>query len=147
MDPVMEAIMAMFAGTNPEKAGPMLDAAGVPLPAGLGKPEMGAMIYGEQAGPPVPPGVGPAGTGPSGNVAGAAGGLNPQMLAALQGVKAPAPIQPIMNGGVTGGVKAPDQDLKNMGSGSGAIQALMASLLQPRQNPLTVPNLGSLIGR
>lgn len=46
----------------------------------------------------------------------------------LQGVKAPAPVTPIMSGGVPGGVKAPEVTAK-MGQGSTAIQALLAALL------------------
>lgn len=66
-------------------------------------------------------------------------GYNP----GLQGVKAPAPIQPIMSGGVTGGVRAPEMTAK-MGNGSAAIQALMAALLGGPA-PERVGTLGSYV--
>ena len=80
-----------------------------------------------------------------------AGGMNPQQLAqlaAMGGVKAPPPIQPIMNGGVTGGVKPPEAQLGG-GFGTGVPPGI-AMLLQSmasgqRQNPLVAPDLGSLI--
>lgn len=174
-NPFMAGLMALYASQNPQ-VGPALDAAGLPPPAGLGgpSPNVGAMINPAQpslmpsavaaaANPQQPPAVVPpfqttvqpevqptagavAGEAPA---AGAGGQLSPaQMLqlASLGGVKAPQPIQPIMHGGVTGGVKAPEVNTAQIGNGSQAAQLLQAALLSGGgANPLRVPELGSLI--
>lgn len=36
MDPFMNGLLALFAGRNPEQAGPMLDGMGIPAPGGAG---------------------------------------------------------------------------------------------------------------
>lgn len=112
-----------------------------PLPAlDLLPPSPGASEGMSLAGGGQPPGTTPA-----------AGQMSPTQLlqlAAMGGVKAPQPIQPIMNGGVTGGVKPPEVQLGG-GFGTG-VPAGVAMLLQAmaggqRQNPLIAPDLGSLV--
>lgn len=131
MDPWLTGLMSIFGASNPETAGPMLDQAGLPLPMGLGGPQqqdLGSMID------PT------AGTTGATTPAAATQPNSAMALAAMQGIKAPAPIQPIMNGGVTGGVKAPD--VTAMKGGSPSINALMQALLQRGQ---PVQDLGQMI--
>lgn len=49
-------------------------------------------------------------------------------LASMGGVKAPAPIQPLMHGGVTGGVPPPQAKM-GVNAQAPAIQALLAAML------------------
>lgn len=75
------------------------------------------------------------------------GQMDPKMLMALAGMsgaKAPPAVQPIMHGGVTGGVKAPEMGGK-VSASSPAIQALMAALMPGGADPLRVPNLGAMM--
>lgn len=141
MDPWMMGLLSMFASQNPGQAGPMMDKLGIP-PPGSGSP-----IGGDS---------GDAGLGPWMTTVnpepqpGAAASAKPSaqslmQLASLQGIKPPAPVTPIMGGGVAGGVKPPDT-AKSLQAGSPAINALMAALLHPgNQDPLRVPTLGSFI--
>ena len=63
----------------------------------------------------------------------------------LQGVQRPQAQAPLMSGGVSGSQKAPEAAIRGGQSGA-QLQALLA-MLQGRQQPLTVPTLGQLIGR
>jgi hypothetical protein len=73
---------------------------------------------------------------------GAAAGGSP--LDFLKGFKGPAPVKPIMSGGVSGSQNAPTPQRM---SGSGVQQALQAMLMQgSTPNPLRVPQLGALLG-
>ncbi len=88
------------------------------------------------------PGAVPAGP----QVAGMLQEQQPQQanpLSALAGVKPPAPIQPIMSGGVAGGVKAPEVSSATK-VGSPALDALMMALLGRNPTP-QVPTLGDYI--
>ena len=108
-------------GGNPGPSPSMVGA-----PAGLIPPALAAAIS-----------SGGGGTSPGTN--------NPlQALAGLQGVKMPEPPRPIMQGGVSGGVKPPD-----MKAAAGASQQVLGTLLQALLmnhpgNP-TVPQLGTLM--
>ena len=119
MDPFTIGLLSMAAAQNPEQFGPMLTQLGLPVPK-----------LGEGGTAPQTPAATPI--GPSAANAG------------LQGIKAPAAIQPIMSGGVAGGVKPPELTAK-MGQGSPAIQSLMAALLSGRGGEMPVPTLGSYI--
>lgn len=155
---IMGQLAAMLA-QNPA-LGADLDKLGIPAPAKLGGPPTDPSGYG--IGPFMDPmnndpGA-PAGS-PTGSMVPTGGDVNPApaaitptqqqalSLAALQGVKAPAPVQPIMTGGVTGGVKPPEVQMKVGGAQAPAIQALQAALMGGGKDPLRVPTLGSLIGR
>ena len=161
MDPTMMAWLAMLAGSKPEVAGPLMDQV-LPPP---GKMNLGGPVQDvvpdtpSLIDPMSPQAIGPWTTtvNPSPQVAptadpAAPGGLSAaQMLglAGMQGIKAPAPITPLMHGGVQGGVKPPDMTAKMGGAASSpAIAALMHALLGGGgQDPLRVPTLGSLVGR
>ena len=124
----MEGLLSMFAAQNPQM-GPQLDAMGIPLPQGL-DPNGEGMNLGSMVNPGQPQAQKPGG--------------NPlQALAGMQGVQAPKPVQPIMSGGVAGGVKPPEVNAK-MGSGSPAIAALMQALLERKSAP-AVPSLGAMV--
>lgn len=112
--------MLMIAGAQNPGLGPQLDAMGVPVPGGVPEPQM---LGGPMAAP---------------------GGAQGNPLAGLQGVKVPGAVQPIMSGGVSGGVKPPQPDAAGLKQGAPAIQALMQALMQRSQGPV-VPNLGSLV--
>ena len=136
MDPWMTGLSLMMAAQNPEMGQQLLGGAMGTNPTGnpadlgsLMSPEAGASVQG-----------GPPGTAP--------GALNPNVLkalAGLQGLKAPAPVQPLMHGGVTGGVKVPDQNM-NVKAGAPVSQALIQALLSHGAPP-QIPGLGSLIRR
>lgn len=66
-------------------------------------------------------------------------------LAGLQGVKMPAPPTPIMNGGVSGGVKPPDMHASAAGSQQMLQGILQALLTQNHPTQPTVPTLGGLM--
>jgi|SRR5581483_6303394 len=138
MDPWMMGLLSMFASQNPGQAGPMLDKLGVPPPnagAEAGDKTLGPWIT--TVNPEPQPGSA-ASPNPSSQAL--------MQLASLQGVKAPAPIQPVLSAGVPGGVKAPNETAKSIQAGSPAVNALMAALLNPASaNPLRVPDLGSFI--
>lgn len=139
MDPFTIGLLSMFAANNPEQAGPMLTQMGLPVP------KLTDLAGGAEDG------TGGGGADPMQAQAQAQPAVRqPQMPnaptlanAALQGVKPPAPIQPIMSGGVAGGVKPPEMTAK-MGSGSPAIQSLMAALLGGGGH-MPVPTLGEYI--
>jgi hypothetical protein len=158
MDPFMMGLLSLFASGNPMQAGPMMDAMGVPLPgSGGGDPGAGGL------GQLIPGEMGPFQAGTSANTAAQvpaqpqtpglfSGMTDPKNLAALagmQGVKAPAEVKPIMSGGVTGGVKAPEANASAVkgATASPALQSLMAALLSSQQDPLRVPQLGALMRR
>ncbi len=116
-DPFTTGLMALFAANNPAQAAPLLTQMGVPVPGG-GDPSaagMGGLM------------------GQGGPMLGNAG---------LQGIKAPAPVTPIMQGGVSGGVRAPE--VQKMQMGSPAIASLMQALLGGGR-PMPVPTLGEYI--
>lgn len=71
-----------------------------------------------------------------------------QMLGALGAVKAPPPTQPIFNAGVSGSQKAPEVGVGGAAKGgSAASNAILAAILGGgRENPLTVPSLGAMLG-
>lgn len=138
IDPFTIGLLSMFAGQNPEQAAPLLDSMGVPvpqLPSTTGIPVTVPGTAPQQA--PAQPAV----AGSLQQAQPQAAGSNP--LSVLAGVKAPAPVQPIMNGGVTGGVKAPEVASATK-VGSPAIDALMAALLGRSPTP-QVPTLGDYI--
>lgn len=135
---------------------------------GMGAPAPGAMIPeimpgavppGLSSGMPVAPSMQPAvspmdavlagvqGGAGGGEAAGvtaeapAAGGGS-TALAALAGLKAFEPPKPVMSGGVTGGVKAPEQ--VPIKAGVPSVQALLAAALGGGGGK-AVPGLGSLI--
>jgi hypothetical protein len=163
VDPFTMGLLSMFAGSNPEQAAPLLTQMGVPVPKmpesldqGLGAPtqpglpQPAAQIPGSTMGSsmaPAAPGElpwapgGGAGQAPGRGAPGQAPGQSP--LSALAGVKAPAPLQPVMSGGVAGGVKPPDVTAATK-VGSPAIDALMAALLGGGGGP-RVPTLGEYI--
>jgi len=134
IDPFTMGILSMFAGSNPEQAGPLLDSMGLPVPK---LPPAGGTLVMPAAAAAAEP-----------QVAGALQEVVPQanplagIGAKLQGVKAPNPVAPVMSGGVAGGVKPPE--VAAMKAGSPAIQALMQALLTRSQGP-AVPGLGELI--
>jgi hypothetical protein len=145
VDPFTMGLLSMFAGSNPEQAAPLLTQMGVPVPKmpesldqGLGAPVQPTLPQTAPAQPtaplPTPLAVGGQGTM-------AQGQQSP--LSALAGVKAPAPLQPVMSGGVAGGVKPPDVTAATK-VGSPAIDALMAALLGGGGGP-RVPTLGEYI--
>lgn len=171
MDPWMTGLMALFAGQNPQQAGPLLDAAGVPPPDQMmkaGGPGLGEMMPGDVLQGAVAPGSSPAlmpaaaaTAGPQGamggqvvpepsGLGGPGGALGTSDMAklALAGMQAakPAPIMPIMNGGVSGGVKPPEVSAGVKGAQAPAINALMQALLQ-RSSPSVAPGLGALLPR
>ena len=140
MDPWLQGLAALFGAQNPG-AGPLLDQAGIPPPMGLGGPGtgqdqgIGNWITTVNPEPQTVPGAN----------AGQPNQAQLMQLAAMQGVKPPAPITPIMNGGVTGGVKPPEvQSAALAKQGSPAVNALMQALLT-RSAPSSVPSLGALI--
>ena len=114
----------------------MMQLGGAMPPAGGGAPDLGSMIGGMEG----------SGNPAAGGAAAPAGG-NPLMKAAASGVgamvKAPEVPKPIMSGGVTGGVKAPD--VQKVQAGSPAIASLMQALLGGRGGGMPVPDLGSYI--
>lgn len=118
----MDGLLSIFAASNPQ-IGPQLDAAGLPVPMGMSAEPLNESVGGM---------------------------INPQQqqqqkaLAALQGVVAPKPVTPIMQGGVSGGVKSPEVNAKGTSQGAPAIQALMQALLQRQSGP-AVPSLGQMI--
>lgn len=129
----------------------MLGAAGVPPPSG--PDPWGATVTPAAAEAPSPTAEAPPAAPPP--TAGAPppaatpppGQMDPKMLMALAGMsgaKAPPAVQPIMNGGVTGGAKAPEMGGK-VSASSPAIQALMAALMPGGADPLRVPNLGAMM--
>lgn len=164
--------LSLFAGANPDKAGPLLDAAGVPPPGkfqgrlNVGGPDLNALLAPQGSGtagatePDVPPqampaapGIDPASWAQNVSVtpapaAPAAAPNNDLMktLAGLQGVKAPEPIKPIMSGGVTGGVKPPEVQVGAASkAGAPAIAQLLAAMRPGVANPLRVPALVDLL--
>lgn len=84
---------------------------------------------------------------PGGPMAPGMSGANPiaSLGQVLQGVQRPQAQAPLMSGGVSGSQKAPEAAIRGGQSGA-QLQALLA-MLQGRQQPLTVPTLGQLIGR
>lgn len=173
-DPFTQALIALFAGQNPQQAGPLLDQAGLKPPMGLGGPGPGvggmmpgaspvqpdaSMMEGQPTPSTMPPSTGwdatvtptPSGLGGPPPPAAAPAQSSPdatnkqmQALAALQGIKAPAPIQPSVHGGVTGGVKEPTA---KMGVSQGQTPALshLLQMLLNRSNPTVAPSLGALL--
>lgn len=130
-DPWADGLALVFASQNPEQAAQMLRSGALNSSAlnvgGTGQPDIGQMME-----PASAQGAQPAPTAPA----------NPAMaLAALQGIKAPAPVTPLAHAGVTGGVTAPKATA--MQTQSPVMQALMQALLQRHQAP-AVPNLGPL---
>jgi hypothetical protein len=179
LDP-LSWFLSIFAGANPEKAGPLLDAAGVPPPGkfqgrlgSLGGPDLNSLLNPEampatptdmglepsptgiaQPMAPAPqPAIDPASWGANVSVTGPqaaapAAAQSPLLakMAGLQGVKAPEPIKPIMTGGVTGGVKAPEVQVGGAAKAMApAIAALMAASRPAVANPLRVPALADLL--
>lgn len=139
-DPWTDGLALIFASQNPDKAAQMLKSGMLNGSAmqvgGTGQTDIGSMMEPASAQGAVP-GAGPA-------PAAAAPPINPQMaLAALQGIKAPAPITPIMHGGVTGGVTPPKATAGGAQAHSPVMQALLQALLGSHQLP-AVPNLGPL---
>lgn len=125
---------------------------------GGGTPNLGELIAGVQmpqppqmpggmpgAMPSVMPGMMP-GAAVAPGAAPQAAGFNPQAIGQmLQGVQRPAPVAPLMSGGVSGAQKAPEMGV-HAGQQSAMMTALM-KLLQGRQNPMVAPSLGALISR
>ena len=138
MDPWLTGLAAIFGAQNPS-AGAALDMSGIPPPVGLGGPQpdegLGNWITTVNPEPQTVPG------------ADAAKPNNAQLmqLAAMQGVKAPAPVTPIMSGGVAGGVKPPQVNENIAKQGNPAITALMQALLAGRGGAPAVPSLGALV--
>lgn len=146
MDPWLTGLAAIFGAQNPENAGTLLDQAGItPPPMGAGENTLGGFVTGNGGvmQPTQAPQIGPWDT--TVNPAQPGAQPNPLMgLAGLQGVKAPAPITPVMTGGVAGGVKPPAVNENIAKMGNPAIQALMQALLSRGQAP-AVPSLGALV--
>lgn len=148
------ALFAMI-GLKPEMAG-QLDALGIPAPNPMmvgmgGKEDLGGLIGGGAVGGQMgggmlaAPAIGPWETtvtptgadGPS---------MGQKLLAGMQGIKAPEAPKPIMGGGVTGGVRAPEMNAQAATGGGPVLAALMQAMLSGGgQNPLRVPELGSFI--
>ena len=150
VDPFTMGLLSMFAGTNPEQAAPLLDSMGVPVPqlptgatmdmTGVQQPGFSG-VPGASLAPGMSLGL-PAGSSTVGQTQQAPGMAQKNPLGALAGVKAPTPVQPIMSGGVSGGVRAPE--VQKMQMGSPAIDALMQALLQRSAGP-AVPTLGEMV--
>lgn len=154
MDMVAQ-LAALLGGPNGAEAAAQLDAAGIPPPSKLGLTQPpaqappGADGFAQTTGflpqdidPATGQPVAPATAAPA-----KAGGpdLFKLALAGNQGLKAPEPVKPIMTGGVTGGVKAPEMGVKG---GSTAVQMLLSQLggsqaMNP--DPLRVPTLAALM--
>lgn len=135
----------LLGGPNGPQAAAEIDKLGIPPPPmKLGGPTDPTMGYSEMDQMPAVPAA-PAAPAPTAPVA-ASPDLSKLALAANQGIKAPEPIKPIMSGGVTGGVKAPEMSGKVAGSAP-AVQALMAALTgqAAAPDPLRVPALGALM--
>lgn len=157
MDPFLNGLLMMFAGSNPEQAGPMMDSLGIPMPgSGGGDPGAGAL------GQIIPGQMGPFQAGTVANdqaqvsaqqaastpMAATFDPKNMAALAGLQGVKTPEPIKPIMSGGVTGGVAVPQAKAGAAAGSTPALNMLMQALLSGgSQDPLRVPQLGALMRR
>lgn len=151
MDPYVMSLLMMAAGQNPEEMAKILDQAQIPVPGGaggtgIGLPSptnvpgtmtddgsVGAMLRGGVGAPPIAAAAG----------AGAGAGVQPVAKPPMQ-LKAPEPVKPIMQGGVTGGVHPPSATNLQFGGTSPAM-ALMQALLTQQQNPLRVPALGAML--
>lgn len=69
-------------------------------------------------------------------------GMAASGLGALSGVKAPEPIKPVFNAGVSGAQRAPEVQVKAASGGSQAIDMLMRQLMGAGAG---VPNLATLL--
>jgi len=146
-------LATILGGPDGAKVAADLDAAGIPAPSKLGltqPPAPGADGFAPTTGfMPAdqndPAGAGMAPAAPAAAPAGGSPDLFKLALAGNQGVKAPAPVTPLMNGGVTGGVKAPEMNGK---ASNGAIAALLSQLGGSQSmsaDPLRVPSLAALM--
>ena len=122
------ALASLKAANDPQFAA-ALDAAGVPPPPTQQPKTLGGVIQ----------------AGTQGAMQAQAPTVQqPQAGVGMPGFKGPAPVQPLMRGGVTGGVKPPDQAKIQVGSPV-ANALLAASLSQGQTDPLRVPTLGALM--
>lgn len=106
-------------------------------------PELAAQAAAEAGIPPPTLSGWDATVTPAGGLGSAISGQDP--LAMLKGFKAPEQPKPIMNAGVSGAQKAPELGVKG---GADLMTQMLAMLqqAQSRQNPLTVPGLGAMLG-
>lgn len=148
---IVAQLATLLGGPNGAEAAASLDAAGVPVPAKLGMtqpPAPGADGFAPTTGfiPADQNDPGMAGAAPAA-AAPAAGGpdLFKLALAGNQGVKAPAPVTPIMSGGVTGGVKAPEMNGKASNNAVAALMSQLGGSQSMNADPLRVPTLAALM--
>jgi hypothetical protein len=161
MDPFQMALLMMQAGQNPEQMAALLDKSGIPPPTSpqagaagvptnvagttLDEGGLGAILRGspgtpqaEAASAPATAAVPAAASAEPATAAGAGKVAQPPIF------KAPAPITPIMHGGVTGGTPPPKVNASF--TGVTPAMALMQALISGgQQNPLRVPNLGAML--
>ena len=148
---IIAQLASILGGPNGAEAAAKLDAAGIPPPSKLGLTQPQAPMNDgndpafDTAGFMPTAGPAPAAAPAAPAQAGGQSDLFKLALAGNQGVKAPAPVTPVMTGGVTGGVKAPEVSGK---ASNGAIAALLSQLggsQSMNADPLRVPTLAALM--